>query len=87
MKLQYTTVSAPWQARLLIMLMTLSIVTLAARAQSGRRKGEPNKNPTSIDTTAGPTPSSGPAPPSTGGGPSATPGSTRPSPSYETAPT
>ena len=48
-----------WPVSLLVAVMLISVLT-AARAQSGRRKGEPNKNPTSIDTSAAPTPKPAP---------------------------
>ena len=48
-----------WPVSLLVAVMLISVLT-AARAQSGRRKGEPNKNPTSIDASAAPTPKPAP---------------------------
>ncbi|HXM33831.1 MAG TPA: VWA domain-containing protein [Pyrinomonadaceae bacterium] len=42
-------------ARLVIALVLSSVVTPNTNAQSGRRKGEQNKNPTSIDATSAPT--------------------------------
>lgn len=43
-------------ARLVVSLLLLGFVAPSADSQSGRRKGEPNKNPTSVDASAAPTP-------------------------------
>jgi len=53
MKPAHFTTRKPWLIRLLILLTVLSVVA-TVRSQSGRRKGEPNKNPTAIDASAAP---------------------------------
>ena len=50
-----------WLLRLFVSVLLVNLVGQAASAQSGRRKAEPNKNPTSIDVSAAPTPTPMPA--------------------------
>lgn len=55
MRTTHSTTSGRWLSRLVIPIMLLGLFAPLANAQSGRRKGEPNKNPSSIDASAAPT--------------------------------
>lgn len=50
------TIRGRWPLQLFISLMIIWVAGQATTAQSGRRKGEPNRNQTSIDASAAPTP-------------------------------
>lgn len=53
MKSKGRTVEVRWSVWFVIAILLAGVV---ANAQSGRRKGEPNKNPTAVDASAAPTP-------------------------------
>jgi len=56
MRATHSTIRRHCLVRLLILVILFGGVAPATEAQSGRRKGEPNKNPTSIDVSAAPSP-------------------------------